>query len=226
VVFELTLLALATAVRPTSLAAMYALLRSGSPRRFMTAYVLAGLAFTVTIGLVVVWAFQGVDITWSSSRTKAYTEILGGILCLAFGLLVLARRIGPGRGAEAPAAPPADAPAVHARRVSFERHVTLRRAALAGPATHIPGLFYVVALNLIVAQPPHKVREVAQVIGFNLIWFVLPIAALIVCVVRPQIAINGLSAIQSWTRLHARGIVLAITFGVGTVLVIRGVVAL
>ena len=59
---ELIALALATAIRPTSLAAVYALLSSAGPRRLMSAYVLAGLTFTIAFGLLVVGVFNGASI--------------------------------------------------------------------------------------------------------------------------------------------------------------------
>lgn len=53
---EVALLALPLAVRPTSLAAVYAMLSREAPRRLMVAYTIAGLAFTIAIGLAVVGA--------------------------------------------------------------------------------------------------------------------------------------------------------------------------
>ena len=59
---QLIVLALATAVRPTSLAAVYALLLSPAPRRLMWAYVLVGAAFTISVGLFVILALHGVSV--------------------------------------------------------------------------------------------------------------------------------------------------------------------
>ena len=47
---EVVLLALASTVRPTSLAAVYVLVGSESPRRLMIVYITAGLAFTIGFG--------------------------------------------------------------------------------------------------------------------------------------------------------------------------------
>ena len=41
----------------------------------------------------------------------------------------------------------------------LEHRLTLRTTAIAGPATHIPGLFYLVALNVIVANDPGAARQ-------------------------------------------------------------------
>ena len=59
---EVILLGLASTVRPTSMAAVCALLATAAPRRLMVVYVCAGLAFTIAVGVIVVLALSGIDI--------------------------------------------------------------------------------------------------------------------------------------------------------------------
>src|SRR5262245_36982222 len=174
-IFELVLLALAGTVRPTSLAAVGAILSGDAPRRLLGAYITAGVTFTVTVGLIVLEAFDGVDVHTGTSHTKAVAQIVGGAVALAFGLLVLSGRVlGPH---------PGEAPKTPGRWVALiDRHMTLRAAALAGPATHIPGLFYLIALNLIAAAHSDVPRAVGQLLVFNALWFALPLGALAMCV--------------------------------------------
>jgi Sap, sulfolipid-1-addressing protein len=219
VTIEILVLALANAIRPTSLAAVYALLAAESPRRLMTVYVAAGLAFTVAIGLLVVGAFDGIDLDAGSGPTKAVGQLAGGILVLAFAVGVLTGRVG-GRRAE-------DAPRPGRRWERLrDRRLTLRTAALAGPATHIPGIFYLVALNLIVSHRRTAAGGVFEVLLYNVVWFAIPIAALSICVVRPETARQGVQQLQSWTRRHVRTLVLIVSFAVGAVLVVRGAAGL
>ena len=212
---ELIALALATAIRPTSLAAVYALLSSAVPRRLMSAYVLAGLTFTIAFGLLVVGVFNGAGIQSGSSKTKGIAEIGGGILALSFGVLVLIGRVGGRRADDAPTAP---------GRWSrlLDRHLTVRSAAVAGPATHVPGLFYLIALNLIVSHQPHILRGLLDILIYNAVWFALPIAALAICIVEPTAAQSAVKAIQAWTARHARAITLVVSFAAGGTLVIHG----
>ena len=91
---EIILLALATTVRPTSLAAVDALLSTVAPRRLMIVYTAAGLTFTIAVGLLIIGVFQGVDINSGTDRTKGIAEIASGIVALAFALGVLTGRIG------------------------------------------------------------------------------------------------------------------------------------
>jgi hypothetical protein len=216
---ELILLALATAVRPTSLAAIYALLTAGSPRRLLTAYVIAGAAFTITIGLLVIWAFNGINISSGTSQTKSIADIGGGLIALTFGVLVLTRRIGGGHPDDAPKAPSRWSGLV-------DRHLTLRTAALAGPATHIPGVFYLIALNLIVTHQTRAAARLADLLLYNAVWFALPVAGLAICIFKPAAAVAAVGATQTWTRTHARAIVLTVSFAVGAWLLIHGLLTI
>lgn len=56
---EALALALANAVRPTGIAAVYALLSSPEPRRMLSAFILAGFLWSSAIGIVVVSALGG-----------------------------------------------------------------------------------------------------------------------------------------------------------------------
>ena len=215
---ELIVLALATAVRPTSLAAVYALLSSSAPRRLMTLYVIAGVGFTLVVGLLVILALHGVEITSSSSRAKAIAQIVGGGVILAFGVLLLTGRIGATRAREEPKAPSRWARMLHKR-------ITPRIAALAGPATHIPGIFYLVALNLIATQRTQGPRRLFDLLLYNAVWFTLPIAVLAICVFRPDAAADGIKAIEQWTRQHVREIVTVLSFLVGVGMLGRGLLA-
>src|SRR5271157_6043321 len=101
VTVEIMLLALASAVRPTSLVAVYALVRERSPVRLMVAYLAAGLTFTIGTGAMVVWLCSGIQLHAGSDRTKAIAEILAGVLALVFGAAVLRARIPLRAGTEA-----------------------------------------------------------------------------------------------------------------------------
>ncbi len=206
-------------MRPTSVAALYALLAAPAPRRLITAYIIAGLAFTIAFGLLVIWAIGGIDVGAGTSRTKGIVDLLAGGALLTLAVLVQTGRVGWRVGAEAPETP---------RRWSrlIEGRLTLRTALLAGPATHIPGLFYLVALNVISAHDPRRLAGVVEIVIYNLIWFALPIAALAVCIVRPASARELVGAIQRWSKDHSRLLIAVVCGGVGLALTIRGIVAL
>jgi hypothetical protein len=219
VIFELFVLALAGTVRPTSLAAVYALLSHDERVGLLCAYVVDELAFTLAFGAIVVGVFHGFHVRLGSGTTKAVTDIVAGAAALAFGVAVLQRRIGGGQTE--------DAPKAEGRLTAMlARRLTIPTAALAGPVTHLPGIFYLVALNLIVAHNIAATDQAIALVTYNAIWFVLPIAALVVCIVDPTAARAAIASVNHWTRDHAREILLITSFVVGIALVIRGLIML
>lgn len=218
-IFEIVLLALASTVRPTSLAAVSTLLARDSRRRLMIAYVACGLAFTFMFGVVVVGAFHGVHLQSGTSRTQGIADTVGGVVVLLFGLAVqtgvVPQRLGhTDEGA---------ATNENNKMAWFDREITVRVAAAAGPLTHIPGIFYLVALNLIVAHNPELPGGLIAVAIYNGVWFAVPIAALVICLGDPEVAQNVVVAVQETAKRHSRTIILVTCFVVGTALLIRGV---
>jgi hypothetical protein len=216
-IIELLVLALASTVRPTSLAAVSAILSHDSRRRLLVAYAVAGLAFTVFVGVVVVFAMHGIHFPSGSDRTRAVADIVGGVAALLFGCAVLTGRI--------PRRSDHDVSGV-GWKARLDRRLTVTAAAIAGPLTHLPGLFYLIALNVIVAHNPKVAGGVLAVAIFNAIWFALPLAALATCTVNPIAARDAVASVQRWTAQHSRALLLGTSFTVGTALVIRGAVYL
>jgi hypothetical protein len=219
VTIEILVLALASTIRPTSLAAIYALLAHDSRRTLLCAYVAAGLVFTVGFGLIVVYAFHGIHVSSGTDRAKGIAEIAGGVLALLFAVAILTGR--------ARAWQAQDAPDVGGRwKAMLSERVTTRTAVLAGPATHIPGLFYLIALNVIVAHHLSVAEETLAVATYNGIWFVLPILALVMCLRNPAAARDAVGSVEQWARAHSRTIVLCVSLIVGAALIVRGVLTL
>lgn len=212
---EIFVLAMACTVRPTSLAAIYALLGRDSRRTLLLAYVIGGLVFTVAFGLVVVYAFHGIQLHAGTHRTKGIAEIIGGAAALAFGVALLTGRVGGPHAQEAPE------PRGRLKAM-LDGRLTTRTAVLAGPATHVPGIFYLIALNVIVAHNPRVPRGTFAVVSFNAVWFALPILALVTCIIKPAVARNAVGSVDQWARDHSRAILLWVSFVVGIALVVHG----
>ena len=79
---EALLLGLTTIVRPTSVAAVYAILCSRRPQRLLVAYLAVGLTFSVGIGVAVVLALQGHDSSMATTARRAVVNIVLGALAL------------------------------------------------------------------------------------------------------------------------------------------------
>jgi len=218
VTVEIVLLALASSIRPSSLAAVYALLSAPAPRRLMVAYVASGLVFTIAFGLLVVGLLHGIGLHNGTDETKAIAEIVAGCVVLGFAVLVQRGRVGGPRADDAPGVP-------RAWRARLEHNLTLPKAALAGPATHVPGLFYLVALNVITTHHPGAFDAIVEIGIYNLIWFALALVALVLCMVRPQTAHDMVEDVTRLASSHARAILLVVSAGAGTALLVRGLLA-
>ena len=216
-IIEILVLALASTVRPTSLAAVSAILSHESRLRLLFAYVAVGLAFTIAFGVVVVCAFHGIHLNSGSDRTKGIADIVGGVAALLFGCAVLTGLI--------PRRSDHDVPGTGTGvdwKARLDRRLTVPAAAIAGPLTHLPGLFYLIALNVIVAHNPRLPGGLLAVAIYDAIWFALPIAALATCIVNPDAARDAVASVQRWTGQHSRALLLGTSFTVGVALVIRG----
>jgi hypothetical protein len=211
VIIEILALALASTARPTSVAAVYALLARDEPRRLIGVYTAAGLVFTLAFGAIVLAATQGIHL--HSGTDKAVADLVGGVLVLIFGFAVLTGLIQGRHSGDAPGG---------RFQTALGRRITVRTAALAGPLTHIPGLFYVIALNVIIAHNTSTAEKVIALVVYNVIWFALPVLALLLCITDPDVARRLVSGVQEWTHDHAREILLVASFSAGTALVTRG----
>lgn len=209
-------LALTTVVRPMSAAAVVAMLATSHPRRLLVAFMAAGLSFSLAVGTVVVVVVQGFGPSPGTAGRPLFDIVLGGMALAyaaagTFGWLP-SRRVGrePGSG-------------WMSQRL---QHLSPQVAAAAGVVTHLPGLVYLAALNAIVDDTAHVVDGVVQVVVYNAIWFSLPIAALVLSQYRPVESRQRLEAVGAWTRRHQRVLTLVFLAGLGTYLLVIGVLGL
>ena len=215
---DVLVLALASAPRPAGIAALYALLNASSPRRVLLVYIAAGFAFSAAIGILVVAIFHGAGIDYRGTDVYAAIELVGGLAALGFAIAVeTGRRQLPSRDSTTREEP---------KIIRTLRNPTVTTAAVAGVATHVPGLFYIVALNAIVAEGPSFASGVLQVLLFNAIWFAAAVVTVVIFLLRPGAAPRALTRVAGWARRHTR-ITTVLVFGLaGSYLAIRGMTAL
>jgi len=165
---------------------------------------------------VVVLVFGGIALQSGSSRTRAIGEIAAGILCLVLGTALAIGREPLLRNANASGG-------ANRIRGGLQGHrITTRTAALAGPATHIPGLLYLLALDLIISQEPGIGGELVQIAIYNAVWFALPILVLAACIFEPSAARAGVQRLERSLGAHAKSIVIIVAYAVGSWLLISG----
>ncbi|WP_433298673.1 GAP family protein [Pseudonocardia sp. CA-142604] len=213
---EALVLALTTVVRPMSAAAVVAMLSTAHPRRLLVFYIVAGLAFSLAVGTVVVLLVQGLGPA-TDAGGRPYVDTALGALALAYAAAAAfgwlpRRRAGSRNGSE-----------WMRKRL---QHLSPTAAAMAGVVTHLPGLVYLAALNAIVGDATGTVDAVVQVVLYNAIWFSLPITALVLAHYHPELAKQSLAEVGTWIRRHQRVITIVFLVGLGGYLLVIGVLGL
>jgi hypothetical protein len=220
---EALVLGLFSGLRPaTSLAAVLALLKTPQPRRPLLFFTAAGFASTWVIGLLVVGAFHGANVAVGGSTFTA-------VLDVAFGAAALGFAAGLQRGWVQPTRRRSASPSATGTPSRFGRRLRNPSAgvvAAAGVATHLPGLIYLVALNAIASERPALVDAGVQVAIYDALWFLVPLASLVLVVVRPGAALAYLDAATAWVRRHEHAILVAGSLVLGAYLVAKGTASL
>jgi hypothetical protein len=214
---EVLALGLISGLRPgTSLAAVLALLRTRRPERPLVVFAAAGLASSLAVGLLVVELFHGANVAVGGSSLTAVIDVALGAAALGFGA-------GLQQGWVQPRRPGGNRASPAAARIAARLHdPSPAMAAAAGVVTHLPGLIYLVALNEIAAGEPRVPSAALQVVVYDLLWFMVPLAALALVVLRPGTALAYLELVTRWGRRHEHVLLVAGSLGLGGYLVAKG----
>ena len=216
---EVIVLGLISAARPaTSQAAVFALLRAPGAARTLLAFAVAGFVVSVLVGSIILGALDGAGGHFGHSRVAAAFDVLAGVAAIGFAAGVRRTASTPRRER-----PPGRAASAIAVRL---RHPSLSTAAAAGVATHVPGLIYVVALNSIAAADSGAVASLTLVAVYNVLWFALPIGALVLVHRSPAAATAFLDRLTAWARRHQERLLVALFGLLGLYLTTKGVLEL
>ena len=220
---EALVLALSTVIRPTSMAAVFAMLSAARPARLLLAYIVGGFAFSAGIGIVVVILLGGWTGPEAPDEARAVISMVLGAVSLGYaGGLLTGRVQRPVRDANGDNLAP-DAGSWLGRQLT---DLSASRAAVAGVLTHLPGLFYIAALNAITNSTSSILNRIFQVAVYNAIWYALPVVALVLATRRPVELQDFLRDVTGWVRRREREIMI-VAFGLlGTYLIVKGVAEL
>jgi hypothetical protein len=216
---EALLLGLLSGVRPgSSLGAVLVLLKAPRPGRLLLVFTAAGLAWTMTVGLVVVGVFHGADVAVGRSTFTAVLDVALGAAALGFACGLQMGWVKPTRrDGSSPSATSGGSRLGRALRDPSTGHVVL-----VGMGTHLPGLVYLAALNAIASGEPSAADAVLQVAVYNALWFLVPIASLVLTVTRPGAARAYLDAATAWVRRHEHAVLTTGSFLIGGYLLAKG----
>ena len=207
------LLSLTAVVRPTSLAALFAILSTAHSRRLLVCYLVAGMSFSVCVGVVVVFVLGGNSGPGRGRVDRPVLDLVLGACLLAYGLSVAVHR--PRAEEDGPRRP-----AAWMKRLTGNMSPPV--AALTGVLTHLPGVVYLAALNAIAGTKATPVGQGVQVLLYNTVWFSLTITALVLAAYRPSASRDLLERINAEARRYRRPIVSGCLAVLGAYLVIGG----
>ena len=214
---EAIVLAIGSGARPAGLAAVYSLLSRGHPGRMLLAYIGAGFAFSAGFGVVVVLAVSNADLH-PPRVLSAIFDLVVGAAALGFAAGVLA-----GRSLNRSPDDPSGTESWALRKL---RDPTVGTAALVGVATHLPGLFYLLALNSIISERQGVLVDIWHVLAYNAIWYGVSVAAVFYLLIKPSAARDMFGRLNDWARAHQRPLVVTIFTVVGSYLVANGLALL
>ncbi len=215
-------LALGAAISPTILAVVIVVLHRPRPQRLLAAYLLGGMLTSVAVGIAIVTSLNGLDAVSESSATDPIVDFTVGILSLIVAFVLATDRDArlSARRREKKAAKPARDP-------WSERVLSRGTAPIAfavGVALNLPGAFYLVALKDIAQAENGFGSQLAAILVFNLVMFILAEVPLLGYSFAPEATQARVEQLNEWMARNARQIVIVVATTIGLYLVARGIV--
>jgi hypothetical protein len=219
---DIFLLALASALNPTLVAASTLMMVLPNPRKLMVGYLLGALMTSVTLGLVIVFETEDSSAVGTTKRTLSpiATMVLGALALIAASVLGSHRR---------------DHAAESKRRKKEKGPPRWQRALgkgsprvtfLVGAALTLPGAAYLAGLIRIDRLNAATAPTVLLVVAFNLIMLALLEVPLICFVVAPDWTPTAIERAKAWIRPRARRFAVTALTVIGALLLIKGLIEL
>jgi Sap, sulfolipid-1-addressing protein len=225
------LLAFGSCVFPTLLACVAIIISRPSPRKLLLAFYAGGLLTSVSTGLAVLTVFANGDTVLGSTSSTPHptTSILAGAFALlgawamvsARGHAMLARW----RSGHTHHRKPKRANGQSWAERTLGR-ASWRAAFLVGAIINLPGPFYLLALGDIARGKYSTVVQVALILLFNAIMFLLLEVPLVGYLVRPATTAERVAAMSRWLNANGLRITGWLVGLAGVSLLVQGVAAL
>jgi hypothetical protein len=226
---ELLLLALYAALYPTLLAVVVILLAQARPRRLLTVYLIGGMSVSIGAGLVIVFVLSGSGLLngGESSGTSWKADLtVGGLALLAAVALALRadERMRERRRRRRGHKPKVE----HQHEEPWSQRILARGSMPlvfgAALVINLPGAAYLIALKDIAAGDYSTAVQIALVLGFNLIMFVLAEVPLVGLWVAPERTNALVHRMNTWAAGHGRKVAIGVCVVFGAFLIVRGLV--
>ncbi len=214
---EYVLLALASIFWPLLITIVVIVLRTEHPVRLLAAFLAGGLLATITVGLAIVFSFDGSGLLNNDRGTvdPAVNIVIGGLAIL--GALVVWRLDARPREPKAP------------RKRGKTDHwlESPKLAFLGGLLLNIaPGLFPFVALKNVAEGGYSAAVNVTLVVVFYVIMFASVEIPLLGYLVAPEATVRTVQRLNDWLDRNARKVAASVLAAIGLYLVVRGLAQL
>jgi hypothetical protein len=216
---EYVLLALASIFWPLLITIVVIVLRTEHPVRLLAAFLAGGLLTTISIGLALVFSFDGSGLTDRDRSTldPAVNLVVGA---LAIVVAVAVWRVDTRADAE-------PEPKEHKRGRTEHYLESPRLAFVAGVLLNIlPGLFPVVALKNIAEGNYSAPVNVVLVVVFYVVMFASVEIPLVAYLVVPDATVRTVQRLNDWLDRNARKVCAVVLAVIGLYLVARGLIQL
>jgi len=224
-------LAFIAAANPKLLALDLLLIENRRPRAMFASTLTAGIATGVTVGLIIILALPSSSIH-SQRKASAGLDLAIGVLLLLIGGLLMtgilaqvwARRPRSGRSANRAEKKKHQGAAEWAQHALRESHLWV--AFLVGFIVGLPGAAYLTALHNLLHSKSSTGTEVAAVIIFVVIEFLLIIIPSLLLEIWPARTTSVLKGMLAWVTSHGLALIAWICLLLGVYLTISGIVRL
>jgi hypothetical protein len=226
---QLLVLALDAALYPTLLAAVVILLSQPRRRVLLTAYLAGGLTISIGLGMGIVAVLGSSGAVKSSSSGVSWITDLavGGLaLLLAVALATQADvRFKERRRAKHPRKP---VDPDEEKQEPMSQRILARGSVpivfMAALAINLPGAAYLVALKDIAAAHHSTGSDIALIVAFNLVMFMLAEIPLAGLVLAPERTVGLVHRANGWFSANSRQIATGLCAVLGAFLIARGIV--
>jgi hypothetical protein len=225
---EFFALAFTAALNPKLLAVDLLLMENRRPRAMFLCLLLGGLTVGITIGLLDVLVFH-LDAISSQNTVSVGVDLALGLLLLAVGTLVATGRLHARRKEPVPAGNGQPATPEKEKKDGWARLLAEPRLGLAmlvGAVCGIPGASYLAGLHILITSKASTANQVAGVVLFVLIEFLLIIIPFAFLAARPEATKTALKNAHDWLLGHARQLMAYTALILGAYLTISALVRL
>lgn len=223
---SVVLLSLTASLNPTLVAATTMMLLLEKPKRLMGGYLLGAYTASLTCGILIVFALPHSSVTSTTENTVSpWVDIGLGAVALAVAFVFYtgrAQRIAQRRRAKKAAKGPARPPRWQRELSRGSPRVTF----VIGMALTLPGASYIAGLTEIHKLGYPTAETVLVIVGFNLIMLWMLEVPLACYYVAPDWTPQAINRAKAWVTRHATTFAIRGFAGIGSLLVLKGLVGI